>query len=311
MPLFQPHDILDSRERFLKQIGTGAAVKAVLVAAAGLLTLSPTRVLWLSGGVLFALGTWAILSSQHTREIGLEATQVPAVQSSKQSPKPETSSLSAIQQLPQAAGAAGRATREGEEAAPSTSDNGRAQPADVESPVGTSLQADKLEPINSAALGTPHAIAVEPIPSETLPAEIKGLAAEMKEPPRGRVRVASAANIHSGPSASDALLGTAQVGVEAEVAARDAEWVRIIDPASGKTGWIHSRHLMSVPADADGDESTGDQQAAFPDEQEALGLPPAQPKRSLISKKKSHKYGWKKRRHKRGLALRFVLKRLR
>jgi hypothetical protein len=67
---------------------------------------------------------------------------------------------------------------------------------------------------------------------------------------------------------------------------------------------------MSVPADADSDESTGDQQAAFPDEQEGLGLPPAQPKRSLKSKKKS-KHGWKKRRHKRGLALRFVLKRLR
>ena len=169
----------------------------------------------------------------------------------------------------------------------------------------TSVQADKLEPINPAA-GS-HAIVPEPALSEALAAEEKASPPSTSQ--RERVRVASAPNIHSGPSASDALLGTAQVGAEAEVATRDADWVEIIDPASEKSGWIHSEHLLPAPAVGEQGSnnesnplSSGEQQAVLGDEEEAVHLPP--PQRSLKSKKKSHKSGWRKKR--RGLALRLL-----
>ncbi len=164
----------------------------------------------------------------------------------------------------------------------------RAAPGEVHPQARTPVQADKLEPINPGAVGTPHAIVSE----TSLP---NGVAVGRTAPPlnttRERVRVASIATIHSGPSVADTLLGTAPVGAEAEVAARDADWVKIIDPVSGKVGWINSDHLVSAPA---GEQSPNDQldqlsireqQAALGDEQEAVPLPP--PQRSL--KKKSQK----------------------
>jgi hypothetical protein len=319
MFMFEPHEILDPHERFLQPIGTGGGLKAAVAAA--LVRLNATRVLWLTGTVLFALSTWVLFTGSDTRQLTLESAQVLPVQSSEQLPhsaSPEQSSGSpySTPQLPQAhAGGVGQAAREREQAVPSPSDDEGSQHGGGESPASTSVQADKLEPISPAALGTPHAIVPEATLSEALASE------EKESPPsssRERVRVASAANIHSGPSASGALLGTAQVGAEAEVASRDAGWVQIIDPASGKVGWVNSKHL--VPAPAGGEQSTsdkvnalpsGEQQAALADEQEAVPLPAAEPERSLKSKKKSHKYGWRKKRYKRGLALRFVLRRLR
>ena len=271
--------------------------------------------------MLCALSTWVFFTGPDTRELTLESAQVLLVQSSEQlphlaTPEPSSGSPFSTPQLPQAhAGTVGQAAHELEQTAPSTSDDEVSQHGDVESLASTSAQADKLEPINPAALGTPHAIVPEPALPEALAAEEKELPPSTS---RERVRVASAANIHSGPSASAALLGTAQVGAEAEVASRDADWVQIIDPALGKKGWVNSKHL--VPALAGGEQSTsnesnplpnGEQQAALADEQEVVPLPPAQPERSLKSKKRSHKYGWRKKRYKRGLALRFVLRRLR
>jgi hypothetical protein len=258
--------------------------------------------------VLCALSTWAFFTGPDTREPALETTQVAPVQSSEQSPHPSSSFLS--RQPPQAhVGAAGKAAPEREQAAPSTSRDEGFQPSEVELPASTSLQADRLEPINPAAGA--HAIVPGPGLSEALAVEEQASSPSIS---RERVRVASAATIHSGPSASDALLGTAQVGAEAEVTSRDAGWVEIIDPASGKKGWVNSRHLLPAPAGGEqslSDESnllpSGEQQAALGDEQEAVPLPP--PQRSLKSKKKSSKYGWRKKR--RGLALRFVLRRFR
>jgi uncharacterized protein YraI len=302
---FELPEIVDPHERFLEPIGTGAGVRAA-IAAAGL-------------AVLCALGTWVILPTPDTRELALESAQLLPVQSPEQSSQlarsePFSGSPPTPQQPQRHAGAAHQATPEREQAAPSTRDDADVQQGNVESPASTSARADKLTPIDPAAQGTPHAIAPEPNLSEAL-------AADEKEPPpsrRERVRVASAASIRSGPSASDALLGTAQVGAEAEVASRDADWVQIVDPASGKMGWIHSNHLVPTPAGGEQSTSnetnplpTAEQQAALADEQEVVPLPPVQPERALKSKKKSHKYGWRKKRYKRGLALRFVLRRLR
>jgi hypothetical protein len=185
---------------------------------------------------------------------------------------------------------------------------GRIAVAEVHPPAGTPVQADKLEPINPGAVGTAHAIVSEP----SFP---QGLAVEQTAPPpnttREWVRVVSVATIHSGPSVTDTTLGTAPVGAEAEVSARDADWVKIFDPASGKVGWINSNHLVPAPAvgeqspDAQADQVPSGQQQAALGEDETLPMPPP-PQRAL--KKKSQKEGWRKKRHKRGLAFRFVLR---
>ena len=250
--MFEPHEILDHHyNRFLEPTSTVASVKAAV--AGWLMRLRSARLVWLAAGAgLIALSTWALLTTQNTRQAG-HAVPEPATEN-----QPQARSF---------------------------------------------VQADKLEPINPGAVGTPHAIVSEP-------GLAGGVAVGRTAPPlnttRERVRVASIATMHSGPSFADTLLGTAQVGAEAEVASRDADWVEIIDPVSGKVGWINSDHL--VPAPAVGEQSpnnqSGEQQAALGVEQEAVPLPP--PQRSL--KKKSQKKGWRKKRYKRGLAFRFVLR---
>jgi hypothetical protein len=266
--MLSPHDILDPQDSFVEQRGIGVVVKAVVRAAAGLIRFNATRLLWLTGAVLYALGTWAIVATTDTRGIALQNTQASPVSSFKQAPqlpKPSPSSPSTLELPPSHTD---QATPELAKAAPSKSDNERSQQGDLQSEASTSVQVDKLELIDPAALGTPHAVAVE----QTKESRAKSLPE--------RVRVASTGNIYSGPSAADTLLGTAQVGAEAEVSSRDAQWVQIVDPASGKMGWIHSRHVVSV-SDG-GDESptnetnllSSEQQAALADDQEAVPIAP-------------------------------------
>jgi uncharacterized protein YraI len=174
-----------------------------------------------------------------------------------------------------------------------------------------SAQYDKLEPIDPAAAGSPHAIAVGQARSEAL---TEHQPTDARQVPTS----ASAANVRSGPSASAAIIGIAHVGAEAEVVARDLEWVQIIDPAFSKTGWIHSKSLVpatvGTPATAQLTGQGG--QADLPQEQvdASVGLPdenatlPTEP-RSSAKATKSRKHGWRNR-HRRGLALRFKLRRL-
>jgi uncharacterized protein YgiM (DUF1202 family) len=68
------------------------------------------------------------------------------------------------------------------------------------------------------------------------------------------LKVNSAANIRSGPSASAEIIGIAYAGAEVRVASRDSGWVQIIDPWSSRTGWVYSKFLAplaipSAPAD--------------------------------------------------------------
>ena len=62
--------------------------------------------------------------------------------------------------------------------------------------------------------------------------------------PAERLVVRSTANIRSGPSSKDALIGTAPAGAELDVAEREAGWVRFVDPATSHTGWIHESLLV-------------------------------------------------------------------
>ena len=56
--------------------------------------------------------------------------------------------------------------------------------------------------------------------------------------------------IHSGPSSKSALMGQAQQGAELDVAERDAGWVRFVDPATSRTGWIHEGLLTPLRSES-------------------------------------------------------------
>ena len=69
------------------------------------------------------------------------------------------------------------------------------------------------------------------------------------------LKVNTTANILSGPSASADIIGIAYAGAEVQVASRHAAWVKITDPWSWGTGWMHSKFLapleMIPPAPVD------------------------------------------------------------
>ena len=60
----------------------------------------------------------------------------------------------------------------------------------------------------------------------------------------------TATNIHTGPSSSSDIIGAAHPSGEAVVASRQSDWVQIVDPVAGKTGWIKSASLAPSTEDA-------------------------------------------------------------
>ena len=60
------------------------------------------------------------------------------------------------------------------------------------------------------------------------------------------LKVNSTAKILSGPSASADIIGIAYAGAEVQVEGRHSEWVKIIDPWSWGTGWMHSKFLAPL-----------------------------------------------------------------
>jgi uncharacterized protein YgiM (DUF1202 family) len=71
--------------------------------------------------------------------------------------------------------------------------------------------------------------------------------------------VASAASIRKGPSVSHSIVGTLQPGAEIQVLTRESGWVQFIERASGETGWVYSKFLVS---DAVTDSDTAEAQLA-------------------------------------------------
>ncbi len=142
------------------------------------------------------------------------------------------------------------------------------------------LSADRLTP---SPQGSPHAIAVEEAASPALaktadaktaaatkPAESAPVPspAETPAPPPAPaaagaenaatatapapaappdqpafMKVTAPAPIREGPTTSAKIVGVAEAGAEAQVLGRASDWVRIVDPASKKTGWIHESFL--------------------------------------------------------------------
>jgi Bacterial SH3 domain len=186
------------------------------------------------------------------------------------------------------------------------------------------------EAMARAAPNSPHAIVVEQAPSQAqaearsqVPAErqpqapsssstqIEGAtpstpsaeASPDATPNRAEfMKVTSPASVREGPSVSSKIIGIAHPGAEAQVVSRDSDWVQIIDPSSNKTGWIHQSFLetQGQPSSRPASREEIDAALAAPVESKT-----ASADRRAYSKSKSHKRGWKHKRHRRGFALGF------
>ena len=130
-----------------------------------------------------------------------------------------------------------------------------------------SIQSEQAE-VHSVVIDTPQVISLQhasPEAWDTLPPPIQlndqrpttGHAAQTSPDLKEieLLKVNSAANIRSGPSASAEIIGIAHAGAEVQVASRDSGWVQIIDPWSWRMGWIYSKFfaplgIPSAPAGA-------------------------------------------------------------
>jgi uncharacterized protein YgiM (DUF1202 family) len=138
-----------------------------------------------------------------------------------------------------------------------TTNGASAQPVET-----ASIQSEQVG-VHSVVVDTPQVISLSyasPEAWDTLPSSVQ---LDEKRPASGLVaqtspdlneiellKVNSAANIRSGPSASAEIIGIAHAGAEVQAASRESGWVQIIDPWSSRTGWIYSKLLapLEIPS---------------------------------------------------------------
>ena len=96
------------------------------------------------------------------------------------------------------------------------------------------------------------------------------------------------APVHSGPDVSSAVLGYVAAGTEMQLLERELGWVKVLDPATARQGWIYEKHVV-------GKEGPEGIEAALANDAE-LGAS-EKPARSFKSQKSRKKYVSKKRRY--------------
>lgn len=171
----------------------------------------------------------------------------------------------------------------------------RAQSAHAIDPEQRQVQTS--QPLSPATSGQ-QAATMESSTSAQLSAQLKyqsPAAAEVTEAPSPGLgdqllKITSAVSIRNGPSASADIIGMAYAGTVARVASRDSGWTQIVDPSSGRTGWIDSTVLSPLTHTVDTastEDSTPKQMSEgelfeIPDEN---ALPAVKPKKHASNRK--------------------------
>jgi hypothetical protein len=88
---------------------------------------------------------------------------------------------------------------------------------------------------------------------------------------------------------SSAVLGYVAAGTEMQLLERELGWVKVLDPATARQGWIYEKHVV-------GKEGPEGIEAALANDAE-LGASAEKPARSFKSQKSRKKYVSKKRRY--------------
>ncbi len=219
--MFELGDIIDPSEKFLETKEDST-------------TLDPTdrrrrvdRAVWLAGSVIYAVSTLILAISLGQwggkQPVPLETSASHQATQTALQPRPTEPTDSSLAQSPQQPGPdvgsavqtahpqIGQTPAPGATSAPLAKPDSAAEPGGLVPPVVEPAQVDRA----------PEATAETPTP---------GVSQE-------RVRVTAATNIHTGPSNSSVIIGAAHPGAEAVVASREFDWVQIVDPVAGKTGW--------------------------------------------------------------------------
>jgi uncharacterized protein YraI len=90
-------------------------------------------------------------------------------------------------------------------------------------------------------------------------------AATFEAPVSEVLKTTAAANIRDGPSTRSKVIGTATLGAELQVKARENGWIQFVDPSSGNGGWIHSSLVAPAsPQDASRLVETPSEEASSP-----------------------------------------------
>jgi uncharacterized protein YgiM (DUF1202 family) len=108
--------------------------------------------------------------------------------------------------------------------------------------------AEPEEPTDAGTVGTSRGVATSPLAgAELAPAD---RAAPPEEEDGDWVRALAGVNMRSGPTRANPVIGVAQKGERLRVAYRDRDWVEVIEPDSGKRGWVYGRFVQASPQGA-------------------------------------------------------------
>jgi hypothetical protein len=180
------------------------------------------------------------------------------------------------------------------------------------------VQSQKSAPV-STVTGGQQAAAVESSPSAQLKDQSSATAevTEARRDPRleGQLfKIISAVRIRNAPSASADIIGMAYAATVAHVASRDSGWTQIVDPSSGKTGWIDSTVLSPLTPTVDvasTEESTptpAEDQPAAALNKPSLEQSVEMPDENALPAVKAKKPGSKRHYGRRGFPFRFALR---
>ena len=246
-------ELIDPLERFLE--AREEALSEGVEAARQAPHAGPKKLLWLGGFALFAIST-LILGNTISPRVGGESV------SSGVASHSDTAAQQQHMSLP---------------AAPSGAQSVHAIDPDAFAAQNTEsqVQADqKATPLSTETTGQQSA-AVESSPSAQLRDESStavGVTEAPSQPELGDqlLKLTSPATIYNAPSASADIIGTAFVGARVRVASQNSGWVKIVDPTSGREGWIDSPDLSPLTPTV-GTASTEDFAAKQMSENEPAG----------------------------------------
>lgn len=305
-------DIIDPMERFAE--ARDEAVSDGVESATQGRRISPNQALWLAGTAIFAISTLILMSTLSTRIEGEFASRVNNESGSDTAPQHYVSSREpasnplALPATPPRAQSVHAIDPEASAAQSSESQVETSQKPAALSTVTSSRQAAAVES-SSSAQSKDQGPAT---PAGTEAPSRPGLGDQL-------LKVTSGASIRNGPSASADIIGTAYAGAEVRVASRDSGWTQIVDPSSGNRGWIDSTVLAPLAPNVEAastEDSTPEDQPA-----EALNEPPLGqdfeiPDEGALSTMiestpgaKAKKHGSKRHYGRRGLVVRFNLRR--
>ena len=104
------------------------------------------------------------------------------------------------------------------------------------------------------------------------------------------------APVHSGPDVSSAILGYVAAGTDMQLLRRELGWVKVLDPATARQGWIYEQHIIAKAGpDAIQEVAAADEAGLGPVDEPTQSFKSQKSRKNYVSKKRRH-YGENRRR---------------